>query len=119
MSATATPPTLPPADQGENSFEVATVTADATRATIRTVGALTHSTCAVLISVVQAHLHAGRHYLRLDVGGSTVLDEQALAALAGAHRHVAERGGMLVFENAPPRLVDTIRDSALSMRATR
>jgi anti-anti-sigma regulatory factor len=119
MSATATPPTLPVDDPGERSFEVATVSADASRATIRTTGALTRSTCAVLISVLQAHLHTGRRYFRVDVGGLTALDESALAALADTHRHVAERGGMLVFENAPPRLVDTIRDSTLSTRAAR
>lgn len=119
MSATATTSTLPVADPSENSFEVATLTADASRATIRTVGALTRDTCAVVVSVLQAHLHTGRHYLRVDVGGSPALDEPALVALTRVHRRVAEGGGMLVFENAPPRLVDAIRDSTLSPRKSR
>ena len=115
----ATPPTRLDADPAGQSFEVATVSADASHAWIRTAGALTRPTCAVLVSVLQAHLRAGRHDLLVDVGGSAVLDEPALMALTGAHRRVAESGGMLVFEHAPPRLVDAIRDSTLSVRATR
>ena len=111
------PPTRPDGDG--RSFEVATVSADASRATIRTVGALTRPTCAVLVSVLQAHLRAGRHDLFVDVGDSAVLDEPALRALTGAHQRVAEGGGMLVFQHAPPRLVDALRDSTRSIRAPR
>jgi hypothetical protein len=113
----ATPPTR--RDPPGNFFEVATVSADASHANIRTVGALTRPSCALLVSVLQAHLLAGRHDLLVDIGDSAVLDEPALTALTGAHERVAAGGGMLVFEHAPPRLVDAIRDSSRSFRATR
>jgi anti-anti-sigma regulatory factor len=99
------------------SFEVATVAADGLRAIIRTTGPLTSSGSAVLIGVLRAHLRAGRHYLRVDVAGSPVLDPAVLAALTAAHRQVAAAGGMLVFENAGPQVVDAIRNSDLFVQA--
>jgi anti-anti-sigma regulatory factor len=107
----------PPRDVA-GSFEVATVAADGLRAIIRTAGALTSSASAVLISVLRAHLRAGRHYLRVDIGSSPVLDPAVLTALTAAHRQAAAAGGMLVFENAGPRVIDAIRNSDLFVQAT-
>lgn len=105
----AMPPTHPDGDPAGTSFEVVTVSADSSRANIRTFGALTRPTCAVLVTVLHAHLHAGRRELHVDLGGSAVLDDPGLAALTAAYRRIAEGAGMLAFENAPPRLVDAIR----------
>ena len=100
-----------------DSFEVLTVAADLMRATIRTAGALTPPASAALIGVLRAHLGAGRRYLRVDVGGSRVADPGVLASLTSAHRQVAACGGMLVFENTGPQVVDAIRNSDLFVQA--
>jgi hypothetical protein len=100
-----------------DSFEVTTVGADLMRATIRTAGALTLPASAALIGMLRAHLRAGRRYLRVDVGGSRVVDPAVLASLTSAHRQVAACGGMLVFENAGPQVVDAIRNSDLFVQA--
>lgn len=102
-----------------DSFEVATVDADTLRASLRVVGTLTRPACAVLVCVLNAHLRAGRHYLRVDVSGATIADPSAVASLTEVHRRVAEAGGMLVFENAGPLVVDAIRSSTLFVRAAR
>ena len=100
-----------------DSFEVMTVAADLTRATIRTVGALTVPASAALLGMLRAHLGAGRRYLRVDIGGSRVADPAVLGSLTSAHRQVAACGGMLVFENAGPQVVDAIRNSDLFVQA--
>src|SRR5579884_2613935 len=91
-SAAATLST-PPAE----SFEITTVSADPLRAVIRTAGALTGAANALLCSVLHTHLRAGRHYLRVDIGDSPIPETHVLHSLAEMHRHVAARGGMLVF----------------------
>lgn len=117
MTATAAPRSamsLPPdAELAEKVFEVATINADASRAIIRTTGDLTRANCALLVSVLYAHLRAGRNDLRVDVSGSPVRDEASLRALVDVHRQVVDRGGLLVFDNAAPRLGAAIRSSGV------
>jgi hypothetical protein len=107
---------MPEADEAD-SFEVATVAADTLRASLRVAGALTRPACSVLVCVLNAHLRAGRHYLRVDVSGASIADPSVVDSLTEVHRHVADCGGMLVLENAGPRVVDAIRSSTLFVRA--
>jgi hypothetical protein len=115
MARTATPAppqAAVPAPPAAITFEVATTSADALRASVRTAGALTRPACSVLRSVLAAHLRAGRRYLRVDVGGSDVLESDVLDALTETHHQIAEQGGMLVFENAGPRVIEAVRAAA-------
>ena len=94
-------------------LEVATVSADTLRAVIRVTGALEPGTSALLVSVVRTHVSTGRRYLRVDLSAAEVADPAVIEQLVDAHRSIAELGGMLVFENAGPRVVDAIRGADL------
>lgn len=109
-------PPGPGSDVG-GGFEVATVSADTLRAGIRVVGALTKPACGVLVCVLRAHLRAGRHYLRVDVAEVPAVDGEATGSLVRLHRQVTAAGGMLVFENAGPQVVDAVGHSALFVHA--
>lgn len=101
----------------DGGFEVATVGSDTLRAGIRVMGALTKPACAVLVCVLRAHLGAGRHYLRVDVADAPVVADEAIGPLVQLHGQVTAAGGMLVFENAGPQVIDAVRDSTLFVRA--
>lgn len=101
----------------DESFEISTVLADGQQARIRTTGALTPAASALLISVLRAHLRAGRRDLRVDIGKSAVVDPAVLPALTDLHHRVAACGGALVLENAESRVVDTIRNLDLLVAA--
>ena len=94
-------------------LEVTTLSADTLRASIRVVGSLRPSTAPLLTSVLRTHVSAGRRYLRVDLATAQVTDTTVVSALVDVHRSVHALGGMLVFENAGPRLVDAIRDAAM------
>lgn len=117
MTQTAVPRSAAPlAARATDVFEVTTVSADRLHALIRAAGPLTASASAVLVTMLRAHLRAGRRYLRVDVGAAPVLDPAVLATLTDLHRRVAARGGMLVFENAGAEFADAIRGSELFVR---
>lgn len=98
-------------------LEVATTSADALRASVRVVGALAPATAPVLTSVLRTHVTAGRRYIRVDLGAATVTDSKVVEALVRAHSDVNELGGMLVFENAGPQIVDAIRSATLYVQS--
>lgn len=94
-------------------LEVATLSADTLRAGIRVTGALLPHTSALLVSILRTHVCSGRRYLRVDLSDAEVGDPAVIEQLVDAHRSIAELGGMLVFENAGPRVVDAIRGADL------
>lgn len=98
-------------------FEVATVAADTLRASIRVSGSLVAPTASVLTSVLRTHVAAGRRYLRVDLDTAQITDTEVVGALVDAHQTISDLGGMLVFENAGPLVIDAIRDATLYVRA--
>jgi len=101
------------------SFEISTVAADGQHAAIRTHGALTVAAVRLLVSVLRAHLRAGRRHLRVDIGASAVVDPAVIPALTDVHHRVKACGGALVLENAERRVIDTIRNLDLLVETTR
>lgn len=94
-------------------LEVATVARDTLRANVRVQGSLDASTVALLVSVLHTHLSAGRRYVRVDLAAAHITDESAVDALAAAHHRIAALGGMLIFENAGPRVIAAVDSAAL------
>lgn len=98
-------------------LEVATVSADALRASIRVSGELQATTAPLLSSVLRTHLSAGRRYLRVDLSCAVVGDPGVVDALVEAHTAVTELGGMLIFENAGPQIMEAVRAVSLFVRS--
>jgi hypothetical protein len=107
----ATPPATP-----FDGLEVATTGADTLRATVRVTGTLLPDNARVLTSVLRTHLAVGRRYLRVDLAAACVGDPAVIDALVETRRAIVALGGMLVFENAGPRVVDAVRHAALHVR---
>lgn len=99
-------------------LEVATLSSDTLRAGVRVIGTLLPSTAPLLTSVLRTHIAGGRRYLRVDLSAASVDEPEVIDALIEARRSVADLGGMLVFENAGPRVVDAIRRATLNARAS-
>lgn len=74
-------------------FEVSTRSADATGADIRVVGELNARSVPLLLSVLAAHLRAGRTNLRVDLAAAT--GAEVPESLGEARLLVAGRGGEL------------------------
>ena len=109
-------------DDSADSFsemEIATTSADTLRASIRLTGTLLPSAAPLLTSVLRTHVCIGRRYLRVDLARARLEDADVIAALVSAHRTIAELGGMLVFENAGPRVIDALRNETLFVRPPR
>ncbi len=102
-----------------SGFEVATLTADTLRASVRVAGDLAINSVTLLVSILRTHVGAGRRYLRVDLAGARLLDIAVVDSLAEFNDTVAELGGMLIFENASPRILDALRDTSLYVHATR
>lgn len=98
-------------------LEVATVAGDTLRASIRVAGALEAHTVTLLSSVLRTHTMAGRRYLRVDLALASIEDDVVVEALVEAHHSVEKLGGMLVFENAGPNVVEAVRSATLFVRA--
>jgi anti-anti-sigma regulatory factor len=98
-------------------FEVATVSADTLRAGVRVHGTLQRHNVALLTSVLRTHMTAGRRYLRVDLTEAAIVDSAVVAALVESHSALAAVGGMLVFENAGPQVVDAAASASLFIRA--
>ncbi|WP_375497947.1 STAS domain-containing protein [uncultured Jatrophihabitans sp.] len=97
--------------------EVATLSADHLRASLRVTGTVLPSSAPMLTSVLRTHLASGRRYLRVDLAAASVTDPEVIQTLVAARRSVSALGGMLVFDNAGPRVVDAIRRATLYVRA--
>ena len=108
---------LPGAGERDTGVEVATIGADTLRAGVRVVGNLTKPACSILVCVLRAHLAAGRHYLRVDLADTPVVDPEVVGTLVQLHLQVSSGSGMLVFENAGPRVLEALRESTLYVRA--
>lgn len=102
-----------------SGLEIATISADTLRANIRVTGTLVPSAAPLLTSVLRTHIHSGRRYLRVDLATARIDDEVVIQALVTAHRTVDELGGMLVFENAGPAIIDALRTETLYVRPAR
>ncbi|WP_375482024.1 STAS domain-containing protein [uncultured Jatrophihabitans sp.] len=98
-------------------LEVATLNADTLRASLRVTGTLVPAGAGLLTSVLRTHIAGGRRYLRVDLAQARIDDPAIIEALVDARHAVAALGGMLVFENAGPRVVDAMRQASLFVRA--
>lgn len=107
------------ADRAESfsGVEIATISADTLRANIRVTGTLVPSAASLLTSVLRTHVCIGRRYLRVDLATARIDDAGVIEALVSAHRTIAELGGMLVFENAGPQVIDALRTETLYVRS--
>lgn len=96
---------------------LATVHADASRASVHVAGNLDLATVDDLMTVLDEHIRAGRRYLRVDLGSCTFLDSTALARLVRLHLRLLETRGTLVLtgvRHRPARLLAITRlDSVL------
>lgn len=101
----------------DDTVEVATISADTLRASIRVTGTLVAETAPLLTSVLSTHVCAGRRYLRVDLSAAQITESAVVEALVVAHRSIADIGGMLVFENAGPRVIDAVRNDTLYVRS--
>lgn len=110
------PETAAPDAEPFTGFEVATLSADTLRASIRVTGILVPNTAPLLTSVLRTHVTAGRRYLRVDLATARITDGAVVEALVAAHRTISDLGGMLVFENAGPRVIDALRNDTLFVR---
>ncbi len=97
-------------------LEVATLAADTLRASVRVTGSLSPGSVSLLTSVLRTHIAAGRRYLRVDLDTARICEPAVVDALVASHRTVADLGGMLVFENAGPHLIDAVRNATLFLR---
>jgi anti-anti-sigma regulatory factor len=102
-----------------SGFEVATLTADTLRANVRVTGDLALNSVALLTSVLRTHVGAGRRYLRVDLTGVRLLDVAVIDSLVEVNDTVVELGGMLIFDNAGPRILDALRGTSLYAHACR
>jgi hypothetical protein len=107
MTSLASRAPLPAGDSG--GVAVTTVSSDDLRATVRVAGSLSVGTCPVLLRVLDAHLRAGRKYLRVDLDACAVDGADVLEPLSSAHAAVSARGGMLVFDHADGRASEVLR----------
>lgn len=100
-------PTPDAAHTADAVHDLAIVTArfDETRADITATGALVGGGAVLLHEVLDAHLRAGRLYLRLDLSKVDSIDDAGAATLAGAHERLFARRGTLILTqvSAPVR----------------
>ncbi len=82
---------------GTGNFDVRTVAADATRASVRVIGELSAGCVVLLGEVLDGHLRAGRRFARLNLSGVHTIDASAGVVLLGAHRAFLERRGTLIL----------------------
>src|SRR5689334_20450505 len=78
---------------GTGNFDVRTIAADATRASVRVTGELTAGSAVLLAEVIDGHLRAGRRYVRFNVSGVQTIDRAVVAELHRAHRAFLQRRG--------------------------
>lgn len=77
-------------------MSVRTTEHDDLRALVKVRGEVDLGTSAPLWAVLEAHLGAGRRFLRLDLSRVTLLDATALTGIVRVHRTLLERRGTLV-----------------------
>lgn len=82
---------------------LATVYRDASRATVHVAGDLDLSSMERLTATLEAHIDAGRRYLRVDLGSCTFLDSTALARLVPIHRRLLASRGTLILTGVGQR----------------
>jgi anti-anti-sigma factor len=94
-------------------MSVDTAHCDARRASIKVSGELDIATVAPLWVALDAHLSAGRRYLRLDLSEVTFLDASTLGAIAHFHHRALDRRGTLVLTGARPPVTRMLRLTGL------
>ncbi|HKC28151.1 MAG TPA: STAS domain-containing protein [Jatrophihabitans sp.] len=114
MTAAWQPPFNPPqSDDSADLVAIETVEADRVRASVKVLGDLDIATAPTLFAVLQAHLAAGRRFLRLDVAGVTFLDAAALTGITGIHHAALARRGTLVLTGVAERTARVLRLAGL------
>jgi hypothetical protein len=63
--------------------------------------------------VLDGHLAAGRHLLRLDLSGVTFLDASTLSGIARVHAAALDRRGTLVLTGVTQRIARILRLTGL------
>lgn len=106
---------VPPAPQRTvttaetGSFQVTTVSSDATRATVQLQGEMDLANAGLLSAVLADHLTCGRRYLRLDVSQLTFLDCTGLRVLVEAHNQCLAARGSLILTGVGTRIALLLR----------
>jgi anti-anti-sigma regulatory factor len=78
-------------------FTVTTTRCDHVRAHIQVRGCADPAGAELLHVILDGHLRAGRRFLRVDMGGTTTVDEAALQVLSEVHhRLLAARGTLII-----------------------
>jgi anti-anti-sigma factor len=90
-------------------FEVRTLRCDASRANLHVSGDLDGEAAAVLAHVIDAHVRAGRRFLRLHIGGLRSLGEEAIAVIASAHEQLMTRRGTMILTGVEASLEAALR----------
>jgi anti-anti-sigma factor len=96
------------------AFDVRTSRWDATRANLQVSGHLDAGGAAVLATVLDGHLRAGRRFLRLHIGGVRSLAEEAIAVIADAHDQLLARRGTMILTSVSPSMEDVLRAATLT-----
>src|SRR5438105_8375520 len=97
------------ADPAIRQCTITTTRCDSTRAQLQVCGFVDAAGAAVLEAVLEGHLRTGRRYLRVDVGGTSTLDEAALRVLVNVHRRLLGAHGTLIITAVTPQLAQVPR----------
>lgn len=92
---------------------VETTLQDAHRATMQVRGHVTASALAPLAEAIDAHLHAGRRFLRINLSGVRELDRDALGLFQRTHELLLSRRGTLILTGAHSAVMSVLRRAGL------
>jgi anti-anti-sigma factor len=109
MTTTSVEPQSSDQPTANTAFDVRTSRCDATRANVHLSGHLDAGGAAVLATVIDGHLRAGRRFLRLHIGGVRSLTEEAIAVIADAHEQLLARRGTMILTSVSPSMEDVLR----------
>ena len=98
------------------SVAVRTTHYDDLHALVTVTGELDAATRAPMWAVLEAHLGAGRRYLRLDPSGVTRVDASALAGLVRTHQDALRNRGTLVITGVRGAVAEMLRSTGLDQR---
>lgn len=92
---------------------VQTTLQDTYRATVQVRGSVTASAVAPLAEAIEAHVRAGRRFLRVNLAGVRELDPGALDLLERTHDLLLARRGTLILTGAHTAVMNVLRRAGL------
>jgi anti-sigma B factor antagonist len=96
-----------------NTAKIETTASDEWHAAVALHGEIDAEAAPALLTELQRHLVAGRHFLRIDAGGVTFLDSTAIGALVTGAERCASMHGALILTNVPSRVFRIIEITGL------